>query len=118
MYSVANFRYLIDENVAAVTDAYWELILSIGGDGFAEIVGCEDGMMLLHYVAASRSSKDMMQRTIQLYPPAVMKGNKNNWLPLYFACYYNRRVAAKSLAVAFLHICLCRILEMIKHHLR
>ena len=57
--------------------------------------------MLFHWVARSRSSRDMMQHMIKLHPPAVKKVNCVNRLPLHYASYWNRRVAAESLAAAF-----------------
>ena len=99
LYSFA-YGDLNDEDTAAAIDAYWELILKIGGDGFAAIA---DGFrnMLLHNAAKSRASKPMMQRIIKKHPPALKKGDGNNKLPLHFACMYNRRVAAESLAAAY-----------------
>ena len=73
------------ENVPAATDAYWKLILKIGGDGIAAIDG-KEGRMLLHHAASSRASKPMMQRIIKKHPPALKKGDGNNRLPLHFAC--------------------------------
>ena len=102
IHSLYSFKYknLNDEDTTEATDAYWELLLKIGGDGFAEIVG-KDGRMLLHRAAGSHLSKNAIQRVIQLHPKAVMKVDVNNRLPLHWACYYNRRVAAESLAAAF-----------------
>ena len=101
MYSFA-YNNLNDEDAAAVTDTYWELILSIGGDGIASIIADKDGEMLLHDAAASRLSKSMMQRVIRLHPPALTKASTwTKQLPLHFACAYNSRVAAESLASAF-----------------
>ena len=58
--------------------------------------------MLLHYVAMSRLSRYMIKRMIQLHPKALMKrDNSYNQLPLHYACRYNRRVAAESLAAAY-----------------
>ena len=75
--------------------------MRIGGDGFAAIAD-EIGFVLLHCAAANRVSKEVMQHMIQLHPPALMKvGEENNWLPLHFACYFNRRAAAVSLTAAF-----------------
>ena len=78
-----------DEDTTEATDVYWEILLKIRGDGFAEIVG-KDGRMLLHRAAGSHLSKNAIQRVIQLHPKAVMKVDVNNRLPLHWACYYNR----------------------------
>ena len=93
-------KNLNDEDATAVTDAYWEFILKIGGNGIAAITN-QANEMLLHDAAASRLSKNMMQRVIRLHPPALTKGSWTKQLPLHYACRWNSRVAAESLASAF-----------------
>ena len=99
LYSDA-YDDLNDEDAAVATDAYWELILKIGGDDFAAITDEDDSRMLLHWAAASRASKPMMQQIIKKHPPALKKGVAN-LLPLHLACMTNRLVAAESLAAAY-----------------
>ena len=79
------YSYFNDEDPTAATDAYWELILSIGGDGIAAI-GNDFDWMLLHYATMARVSKSMIQRIIKKHPPALKKGDGDNCLPLHLVC--------------------------------
>ena len=95
-------------NNRTATDAYLELILKIGGDGFAAIVD-EYGSMLLYYAAASRASKPMMQRIIKKHPSALKKGDVDyDRLPLHRAWIRTSKIHNWIMNLPWLPVTSCK----------